>query len=220
MHPQQPNPYGQERGPHVQPQQPYAHPPQGQHPPQGPRPPYPPQLFVQQQPPPKQGHWWSGRLAIGLGAGLLGLIIGSAGASGSSTASTAVPAPAPTVTVTAPANGKPAPQVTVTAKPAPAPTVTITQKSEPPEPKEPKEGAAAFTDGQYLVGADIKPGRYRTVEVAQDTSAYLCYMDVQNDDGDYLAQELTSKGKTIVNIKKAWKGATLSSKGCGDWERI
>lgn len=206
-----------------QPNQPYQYgqqQPVPQYRPQhGPYPGYP-QHFAPQPPQapqaPKKGHWWSGRLAVGIGAGLLGLIIGSAGASGSPTTS-AAPAAAPAVTVTAPANGEPAPTVTVTAQPKPAPTVTVTQKAEAPAPKKP-EPKAAFSDGQYVVGEDIEPGRYRTVQNAQDVSNYLCYLDVQ-DDGEYLAQEVTDKGKTIVNIKKSWKGAVLDSSGCGDWQK-
>lgn len=176
--------------------------------------------FPLQAPPPKKGKWWSGRLAVGLGAGLLGLFIGTAGSSGSAgTATTAVPAAAPTVTVTAPAEpGKPAPTVTVTAPAKPAPTVTVTAKPKEQPKAEAEPAKPAFSDGQYVVGEDIKPGRYRTVENAQDVSTFLCYLDVQ-DDGDYLAQEVTDKGKTIVVIKSSWKGAVLSSRGCGDWKK-
>lgn len=37
--------------------------------------------------------------------------------------------------------------------------------------------------------------------------------------GDYLAQEVTPSGKTILQVPNK-AGAIISSKGCGDWEKV
>jgi hypothetical protein len=109
------------------------------------------------------------------------------------------------VTVTAP--GK-----TVTEAAKPGATVTVTEKA-----TEPGSQDSEISDGQYEVGTDIKPGRWKTTTKAEDNGS-LCYADVQSG-GDYLAQEVTPKGYTIVNIPNK-KGAIFTSKSCGNWKKI
>lgn len=117
---------------------------------QGPNRPVPPAMT----PPPLKsngGHWWSGRLAIGIGAGLLGLVVGAASSAGNTPAATAAD-PVPAVTVTAPA--EPAPTVTVTADPKPAPaTTTEPQEVEPakPAPKPAKAKTPSSRDWAKVV---------------------------------------------------------------------
>lgn len=134
----QPNPYGPQ--PHQSGPQ-NSYPPVPQQPPTGwqagpsllgPNPQLPPPMAPLQKA--KSGHWWSGRMAIGIGAGVLGLVIGTAGSTGSTSTATADPAPA--VTVTAPA--KPAPTVTVTASPKPAPVAAPEPKKVEPSKPAPK----------------------------------------------------------------------------------
>ena len=129
----------------------------------------------------------------------------------------------------------PAPTVTVTqkgdAKPEPAPTVTVTAKAEAPKEEKTEEakteekaetGSATLTDGSFEIGSGdpekVAPGKYRTVEPLSGEGYELCYVDVQTDSGDYLAQEVTDKGHTIVTV--AAKGDTVSVSGCGDFKKI
>lgn len=70
-----------------------------------------PTAFLPVPPPRKKGKWFTSKPVVGIGAGLLGLMIGLGGGGADGAA-----APASTVTVTN--------QTTVTAKPSAAPTVT------------------------------------------------------------------------------------------------
>lgn len=155
-------------------------------------------------------------LLIGIGAFVIGILIGSAGDGSSGT--TAQPAAGgPIATVTAPGKtvteaAKPGPTVTVTEAAKPGPTATVTEKASEPDAQD-----SAISDGQYEVGTDIKPGRWKTTTKAEENGS-LCYADVQSG-GDYLAQELTPKGYTIVSIPNK-KGAIFTSKSCGDWKKI
>jgi hypothetical protein len=142
---------------------------------------------------------------VGIGAFVLGTLIGSAGDGNSGT--TAGPA-AGGQTATATAPGK-----TVSKAAKLGPTVTVTEKA-----TEPAAQDGEISDGQYEVGTDIEPGRWKTTTKAEDNGSLWCYADVQLG-GDYLAQEMTPKGYTIVNVPNK-RGAIFTSKSCGNWKKI
>jgi len=195
-------------------QPPPNYPPQGQ--PYGPYNPGP----AQPLPKPKKSRKW---LLAGVGGFLLGTIIGCAGGSAEH-ATTAVPAagPAPTVTVTQPGKTVTEPGKTVTekGKAEPAPTVTVTEKAPEPEPTSDEEGGAqddgAISDGTYLVGDEIKTGKWQSPGVA-DGEPY-CYAQTETEDGDILEQEVTPKGKTLIRITS--KAYSFTSSGCGEWKKV
>lgn len=149
---------------------------------------------------------------------LVGIGIGSAASGGSATA--AAPAPVPTVSTTVPGPTVTVPGPTKTVE-VPGPTKTVTVPAAPAPAPAPAAPAAVFSDGQYEVGTDVAPGKYRTASPAEDNGSVIgCYMDIQDASGNFLAQEITSKGNTIVTIKSSWKGAIITSRKCGDWVKV
>lgn len=143
-----------------------------------------------------------------VGAGVLGLIIGTSagGSDDTSTASSAAPATS-TVTVTEPA---PAP-VTVTA-PAPAPVTVTAAPPPPPEPAGP--GTTIDGDGTYVVGEDIAPGTYRT---EGGPGCYWARLADFNGDFDSIITNGFGDGQQVVNISA--NDAAFEASGCGTWSQ-
>lgn len=173
-------------------------------PPPGWQPPAPP------QPHRKPRRWlpW----AAGVGAFILGVVIGAAPSSNSAdtTAATStptvtqtVPGPAAT-TVPGPAKTVPGPTVTKTV-PGPARTVT----APPPAPK-----AAITEDGVFLVGTDIKPGTYRS---GPDGDCYWARLKNTNGDLDSIIAN-NNGGNQVVTIRSTDKA--FETARCGTWTRI
>jgi hypothetical protein len=174
-----------------------------------PQPAYPP---AEQQPSaPKRRRpigWIVALVATAVVFGSCGLAVGAGGDTETVAADASDPAPTVTETVTQ-GGAESIVEVTVTetaAAPAPEPA---------PEPEAP---AAAFSDGQYIIGTDVTPGRYRTVLPAEETGGF-CYADIQNGEGNFLAQEVRDAGQTILDVPDV-AGAILSTQGCGDWEAV
>jgi hypothetical protein len=94
--------------------------------------------------------------------------------------------------------------------------VTQTQTVTPPPPPP----ATAFGDGDYTIGTEVQPGRYRTINPAEAVSSVHCYVDVTNPAGDIKVQEVTPKGHTIIIIKPEHAGSILSSARCGAWQKV
>lgn len=162
----------------------------------------------------KEKKRWLLPTLVGVGAFIVGTLVGSAG-SGATTSATG-PEGSATVTLTAPAQTVTEPgeaTATVTASAKPATTVTVTENVTGPPPESPSD----ISDGQFEVGTDIKAGRWKTTTKAEDNGS-LCYADVQFG-SDYLAQEATPKGYTIVNVPTK-KGAIFTSRGCGSWKKL
>ena len=145
-------------------------------------------------------------LAIGAGAG------GKTGDSSTSANGAPVAAGVPSVSVSV----SPSPVVTtvfVTAS-APAPT-----KAAAPAPTT----AARVVipgDGTYIVGSDIKPGRYKTTGPA-DSSFPNCYWerdrDLDGGVGSIIANDNT-QGQTTVQIRSS--DAAFKTTGCADWVKV
>lgn len=173
----------------------------------------PPQPLTQQQPmqpptvPPKTKRRWVPFVAYPAVL-LLGVALGSSGG-GSTPAASTTPGP----TVTAPAETKtvdvPGPTTTVT---APAPKVST------PAPK-PKPAGLPTTieEGQWEVGVDVAPGRYKTT-AAVDADG-MCYWKITTTGkpDNIVNNDIVSGGKPVVTIKK---GQDFTTQDCGTWARV
>ena len=196
-------------------------------PPQAPPPQFQPPYPQPPLPKPKRKvPGWLKASGVGFGTFILGVAIGSSGGS-SPTSGTSTPGPtvtvsqptqaAPTVTVSQPAQA--APTVTVTQPAKPGPTVTktvqvpgakVTVTAQPPAP-----AAAIAEDGTWLVGADVKPGTYRS------SSSGDCYWArLRNTNGDLDSIIANGNGgNQVVTIKRTDK-AFESANGCAPWTKV
>jgi hypothetical protein len=102
--------------------------------------------------------------------------------------------------------------VTVTAPPE---TVTVTLTTKAPAPAQPKAAGPAATigNGTYIVGRDVRPGRYRSPA----PKGSLCYFDQTDDSGKIVDQGVANEGPSIANLRS---GLTFKSSGCQDWQKI
>lgn len=85
-----------------------------------------------------------------------------------------------------------------------------TSKPKAAKPSNAKPKPKTYGDGQYHVGVDIKPGRYK-VDNADD----LCYFAVLNStDATDIATNGTGKGSHYVTLKT---GKYFETRGCPRW---
>lgn len=139
---------------------------------------------------------------------LLSIGVGIGGAGDSSP----VAAPAPTATVT---EQVPGPVETVEVE-VPGPETTVTVTAQPPKPKAP----TGFGDGMYLVGEDIKPGRYKT-SGPSDADLPNCYWArLKNTDGDFdaIIANGAPDGTGFVTIKSS--DVAFETSGCAEWVKV
>lgn len=184
------------------PNQPFRpQPPRAQFPPQPPQAPFPPQFQPAPPPPPKKRNSWiTSKPAIGIGALLLGLILGTAGAGGS-----AKPVTAATVTVAGPAVTR-----TLTQYVTPTATVATTVTAQPAPP------AGTFKDGTWLVNKDIKPGQYKSA----NESGGCYWARLKNTEGtvDSILANGNPDGPAVVTIKPT--DVAFESTRCGEWQPV
>ena len=69
--------------------------------------------------------------------------------------------------------------------------------------------AAAFRDGQHLVGRDIMPGTYRASSVTD-----ICFWERKDRDGSVIDNAFS----TVATIRSS--DFTFQSNRCGTWSRI
>lgn len=140
-----------------------------------------------------------------VGAALVGLFVGiGVGGAGASESPSTAAASKPATTVTA--------KATVTTGPTPTATVTTTATvtAAPPGPE------AAFGDGVWVVGEDIKSGTYKVIESVTEGCYWSITKSGTNGD-DIISNDLPSGGKPKVTVKK---GQDFTSEDCGDWEKV
>jgi hypothetical protein len=149
--------------------------------------------------PKKKGPWITSKPAIAIGALILGLILGTAGAGGGKTADAA-----PTVTVTGAAGATITQEVTATA------TVATTVTAQPPAP------AGTFKDGTWLVNKDIKPGQYKSA----NTSGSCYWARLKNTEGGVgaILANGNPDGPGVVTIKAT--DVAFESARCGEWQPV
>lgn len=144
------------------------------------------------------------------GVGVVGLILGAmigAGGGDAEASGDDVAAPAETSTVTVTVEPS-VPAETVTIEPTlPAETVTVT--AAPPAPQ------AAITEGVWVVGEDIEPGRYRTINPVASDCYWGIYAAGTNGD-DIIANDIVTGGRPTVTLSE---GQEFENNGCGDWAK-
>lgn len=130
---------------------------------------------------------------IAVGAGILGFVVGAASVSAPTTATTS-------------ASSMPATTVTVTSDPLPAETVTVTAAPAGPS-------GSITSDGTFLVGADIKPGTYKTA------GGQMCYWARLSDlSGSGIIDNGVGAGQQVVTVAASDKA--FETRGCGEWRRV
>jgi hypothetical protein len=139
---------------------------------------------------------------VALAALLVGIAIGAASADGDGSSTTAVTAGGST------ASALPAPTVTVTEE-VPGPETTATVTAEPAGPEH------VIEEGQWEVGADIKPGRYKVIDPVTGN----CYWKISptGNPGDIIDNDIVTGGKPTVTLKQ---GQDFTNRGCGTWGRL
>ncbi len=146
--------------------------------------------------------WWQARWLIALVGLGVGIAIG-AGAAGGGPKTKTVAGPTTTTTATTTATATVAgPAVTVTAHPTRTVTKTFT-----PQP------ASSFSDGTYVVGTDIQPGRYRT-DGRGDDASIGCYWSRNGDlSGENILANGIIRGPTTVEVRSGDAAFEVSG-GC------
>lgn len=136
---------------------------------------------------------------IAVAAGILGFVIGAASASAPDKATTTSVSSTPASTVT----------VTATAVPVPADTVTVTAKAAAPA----APAGSITSDGTFLVGADIKPGTYKSA--GGDTCYWARLKDLS---GSGIIDNGIGAGQQVVTVQASDKA--FETRGCGEWRRV
>ena len=101
--------------------------------------------------------------------------------------------------------------VTTTVTPAPVTIVikeTVTEQAPTVTAQDPGP-AAAFRDGQHIVGRDILPGTYRASSVTD-----ICFWERKDEDGGVIDNAFS----TVATIRAS--DFTFQSNRCGTWSRI
>jgi hypothetical protein len=76
-----------------------------------------------------------------------------------------------------------------------------------------KSGMASFGSGDYVVGADIKPGRYRTLQ----RKVRSCYWERTTKAGDTIANDFVTFAAGGVTVTILGTDGGFTSKRCGTW---
>jgi hypothetical protein len=100
-------------------------------------------------------------------------------------------------------------------KPAKAFTVVTHSASATPSHAAPQGARTTFDDGTWLVGRDIKPGKYKATVPADSYGCYWARQKESHDADQIIENHVAMKGQTIVTIKKT--DYTFDTNGCGTW---
>lgn len=151
---------------------------------------------------PKRKRAWKAPTFIGIGAFVLGTLIGSAGGASSPSADSA-----PTVAAAGQSEGvsQDQYQALVAERDNLKGQVQQLQDAEA-EAKAQAAAPAGLVNGDYIVGQTIEPGRYSM------TVTDLGYVDQQNGD-DFLAQEVGQAGETMIVDVQDVPGSIVSFQG-------
>lgn len=177
-------------------------------------PPLPPPLYGPPAVPPVQPRgkrpWWKATWAMLAAGAVVGLVIGSASASGAKQKPKTVTVAGPTVTATV---AGPTTTATVNVTTTPTKVIathtrTVTVIYKPPV-------KVAFSDGTFRVGSEIRPGTYHT-----NPGSNECYWERDNKGNslDAIIANDNITGPTTIDID-ASDYAFKSNGGC-NWVRI
>lgn len=135
-----------------------------------------------QPPAPKRPRWW--KVILTIGAATLGLIV---------LIGVIATATAPTETAKMPAE-----VTTKAAKPKAAPSAVPTKT-----PALPPATSSGLSDGTWIVGSDVTPGRYRATVPEDALGCYWARLkDTDGDIGSVIANSITQAGPVILTIKR------------------
>ena len=70
-------------------------------------------------------------------------------------------------------------------------------------------------DGDYVVGEDIKPGKWKTMESVSD-----CYWERTSPGGDIIANQMITFAKAGATVTIGRKDGSFTTQGCGGWTRV
>jgi hypothetical protein len=150
--------------------------------------------------------WWMRGWVIALAALIVGVVIGSAGGKAKTvtvTRDVAGPVTTDTTTETATATVTTTPTKVVATR-----TVKVTVTFTPPP-------ASPFSDGQYLVGPEVKPGVYHT---SGEGGCYYARLANLNGAVDSIIVNDNISGPTTIEISSSDKAIQVSG-GC-TWAKI
>jgi hypothetical protein len=121
-------------------------------------------------------------------------------------------AAAPGATTGAPATTAVSTQAPTTEPTEPAPAPTDDATTEPSEQPSEEPTAPSLSNGDHVVGVDIKPGVYRA-EV-EESVIQLCTVSQTKADGGIMDVRNANEGSVIFTVKDA-KDSVVSFSGCG-----
>jgi hypothetical protein len=85
-----------------------------------------------------------------------------------------------------------------------------------PDTPKPTPGVTVFTDGTWVVGKDIQPGKYRSI--GGGICRWQRLRDLKGKVSSPIESNITSEGSPVVTIKPTDKA--FESSGCGTWAKI
>lgn len=149
--------------------------------------------------------WWKRLWVVAAAAAIIGILIGTAGASGNKKVADAKTVTATATTTSVSVSVQPA--ATKTLRPTVVKTIATHTRTATvtytPAPK------PAINDGTYQVGRDIRPGTFRTSGGSQ------CYWQVSSDpNGDNILSNDNITGPAIVQLND---GQYFNTSGGCDW---
>ncbi|MGW7267954.1 hypothetical protein [Streptomyces sp. NPDC054842] len=191
----------------------YNQPPPAQPPFPGPAPFGPPPG----QPGPSKPKWARKRVVIPAALVILFIGVGIGSSDSEAQKAGAASKPPPTVTIT-----KTAGTATNKAKKAePQPTVTVTKtKTAEPKKKPAPKAATIPGDGTFVVGADVKPGTYKTAGAEESVIPNCYWARLKGTSGsfnDIIAND-NSEGPTTVTISSS--DGAFKTTGCKTWKKV
>lgn len=168
--------------------------------------------------------WFRRTWVVGVGALLLGILIGSASAGGTddptgTTADRGSAEPAPTVTVTETVAAEPDTQALEELEARAAELdereAAIAEREQAQTEVEQQAAANTVPDGSHIIGTDIEPGRYRTTADVTD----LCYVSLTDESGNLEDNDLWDTGRPVFNVPNN-PGWVFESADCGTWQKL
>ena len=183
-------------------------------------PPTPPPYQPQQPSRAPRPRWYRRGWVLGIAGLAVGLTIGAAGSGGTTTKTVAGPTvttPGPTVTQQVKVPGPTVSQKVTVKVPGPTVTKVVTKKV----PAQAPAPAASYSDGTYVVGADIQPGVYKTTGPGSTNILDSCYwarLANLSGDLDSINANDNISGPTTIQLQSGDKALELSG-GC-TWHKI
>jgi hypothetical protein len=76
---------------------------------------------------------------------------------------------------------------------------------------------AGIADGQYIIGKDVQPGRYKSAGPSDD-SLGICYWDTSKDGtANTIVDQGVEKGQAYATLRP---GQYFKTSGCNTWYKV